>query len=57
VTWIALAAVPDWRWGLNGEHTPWYPNSRLFRQRVRGDWQPVFADMAAALGNMVAGLC
>src|SRR5262249_13308193 len=24
-TWLALAYVPDWRWTLQGEKTPWYP--------------------------------
>jgi hypothetical protein len=42
-TWVALAAVPDWRWGLSGEACPWYPSMTLFRQREPGDWDGVFA--------------
>lgn len=49
--WVALQAVPDWRWGLSGEATPWYPTMRLFRQSRRGDWEGVFARMAAALAE------
>ena len=49
--WVALQAVPDWRWGLSGEATPWYPTMRLFRQSRRGDWEGVFARMAAALAQ------
>ena len=47
--WLALCDVPDWRWGLSGDATPWYPTMRLFRQATPGDWNDVFARMAAAL--------
>lgn len=40
-TWLLLGRVPDWRWGLEGETTPWYPSLRLFRQAEVGDWGPV----------------
>lgn len=36
--WTLLSPSPDWRWGLEGETTPWYPNMRLFRQHQPGDW-------------------
>lgn len=48
-TWMALAHVPDWRWGMTGKTTPWYPSMRLFRQTEPGNWNSVFADIAAAL--------
>jgi Flp pilus assembly protein TadD len=44
--WLALAHVPDWRWGLGGETTPWYPTMRLFRQDRPGDWAGVFERIA-----------
>jgi hypothetical protein len=47
--WVALARVPDWRWGLTGESTPWYPSMRLFRQTHAGDWRGVFEAMTDAL--------
>jgi len=47
--WIALPLVPDWRWLLGREDSPWYPTARLFRQTRLDDWDPVFARMAAAL--------
>jgi ADP-heptose:LPS heptosyltransferase len=48
-TWTALPFMPDWRWLLDREDTPWYPTMRLFRQRTRGDWGEVFEQIAAAL--------
>jgi len=50
--WLALPVVPDWRWGLGREESPWYPTMRLFRQTERGRWDDVFARMADALGGL-----
>jgi Flp pilus assembly protein TadD len=47
--WLALASACDWRWGMAGEDTPWYPNLRLFRQQRAGDWDEVFTRMAEQL--------
>lgn len=48
-TWLVLPHVPDWRWGMAGERTPWYPSMRLFRQRSAGDWDEVFRRVGTAL--------
>ena len=47
--WLALQRVPDWRWLLTGDTSPWYPTMRLFRQTRAGDWAEVFARIAAEL--------
>lgn len=52
--WVALAHMPDWRWRLEGSDSPWYPETRLFRQGTAGDWPGVFAQIAAALPAMQA---
>jgi uncharacterized protein (TIGR03032 family) len=49
--WVLLPAVPDWRWGLAGEQTPWYPTMRLFRQTRAGDWAPVLQRVAQTLAT------
>lgn len=47
--WLLLAFSPDWRWGLSGERTKWYPSMRLFRQRAPGDWPELFSRLAGEL--------
>lgn len=47
--WVLLKDVPDWRWLLGREDSPWYPAMRLFRQRRRGAWGEVFERAAQAL--------
>ena len=36
--WLLLPYVPEWRWLLDRDDSPWYPTMRLFRQRRPGDW-------------------
>jgi tetratricopeptide (TPR) repeat protein len=37
--WLLLPYVPDWRWLLDRDDSPWYPTMRLFRQTKPGDWR------------------
>ncbi|HEV3304129.1 MAG TPA: tetratricopeptide repeat-containing glycosyltransferase family protein [Planctomycetaceae bacterium] len=50
-TWLAVPHVPEWRWLLGRENTPWYPTLRLARQSQVGQWGGVFVRIAAALRN------
>jgi hypothetical protein len=52
--WLALSKIPDWRWMLSGEESPWCPSMRLFRQATAGDWKTVFERMANELGRLAA---
>ena len=54
-TWLVLAAVPNWRWLLDREDTPWYPTVRLFRQIRAGSWEEPFRRMAETLADLVGG--
>ena len=49
--WVMLRSVPDWRWRLEGETTPWYPTMRLFRQARAGDWAEVMKRVARELSK------
>jgi tetratricopeptide (TPR) repeat protein len=53
-TWLALKHVPDWRWLLGRNDSPWYPTMRLFRQAERGGWRGVFAAMELELRALVS---
>lgn len=48
-TWLVLQRVPEWRWLLGREDSPWYPSMRLFRQEAAGEWDQVFGRIADAL--------
>jgi tetratricopeptide (TPR) repeat protein len=52
-TWIALKYVPDWRWLLDRDDSPWYPTVRLFRQAERGNWNSVFAKIERELRSLL----
>jgi tetratricopeptide (TPR) repeat protein len=47
--WVALKYVPDWRWFLDRQDSPWWSSLRLFRQQKPGDWAGVFAAMEEEL--------
>ena len=49
--WVMLPFMPDWRWLLAREDSPWYPRAKLFRQPARGDWASVIAKIAGELGG------
>jgi len=49
-TWVMLQHVPDWRWGLTGDTTPWYPTLTLVRPRVARDWGSVVAKVRGMIG-------
>jgi tetratricopeptide (TPR) repeat protein len=49
--WCAVSYMPDWRWLLGRDDSPWYPTMRLFRQKRLGEWDDVFERLAAALAQ------
>jgi ADP-heptose:LPS heptosyltransferase len=44
--WVLLPKIPDWRWLLDRNDSPWYPTMRLFRQKQQGDWTQVIHQVA-----------
>ncbi len=51
--WVLLAYIPDWRWMLGREDSPWYPTARLFRQPSPGQWEPVVRSLTSELRTLV----
>jgi hypothetical protein len=52
--WLLLPPVPDWRWLLTREDSPWYPTARLFRQTAWGDWPELIARVRGQLAARFA---
>ena len=52
-TCVLLPFVPDWRWLLGREDSPWYPTMRLFRQGGIGDWGSVRLGIAAEFSDCI----
>jgi hypothetical protein len=51
--WVLLMHVPDWRWMIGREDSPWYPHTRLFRQSERGNWETPVRKLAGELRRRV----
>jgi tetratricopeptide (TPR) repeat protein len=49
--WGMIPFQPDWRWGLAGNATSWYPGMELFRQPEPGDWTNVINQMTEKLAS------
>jgi tetratricopeptide (TPR) repeat protein len=52
--WILLPFMPDWRWLLDRDDSPWYPTLRLFRQDAAREWDGVIARVRADLGKLLS---
>ncbi|ETR72867.1 MAG: TPR repeat-containing protein [Candidatus Magnetoglobus multicellularis str. Araruama] len=48
-TWLLLSTVPDWRWLLDCQTSPWYPGMQIFRQNQEGNWSQVMTNLKKAL--------
>jgi len=48
-TWLLLPYVPDWRWMLDRDDSPWYQSFKLYRQSEDRQWEPVLHNVATDL--------
>ncbi len=48
-TWVLLPHIPDWRWLLDREDSPWYPSIKLYRQGEDRHWSSVLKKITADL--------
>jgi Tfp pilus assembly protein PilF len=51
--WVLLPYSPDFRWLLDREDNPWYPNARLFRQPCLADWDSVITRVRESVLRLV----
>jgi tetratricopeptide (TPR) repeat protein len=54
--WVLLPFVADFRWGISGDKTAWYPSMKLFRQTAIGKWDDVVARVGEELDRVIAAL-
>ena len=54
-TWVMLPYLPDWRWLLDRDDSPWYPAVRLFRQDSTRDYARVVEAVRTELETMISG--
>ncbi len=54
-TWVMIQTIPDRRWLINREDSPWYRSVRLFRQEQQGDWSRPIAEVTRAFAAIVGG--
>ena len=47
--WVLVSWVPDFRWLLDRNDSPWYPTATLFRQPELGNWESVVEDVCQKL--------
>jgi len=51
--WILLDTMPDYRWLLERQDSPWYPSVKLFRQKKHKDWPQTILEVKKQLKNLV----
>jgi tetratricopeptide (TPR) repeat protein len=52
--WVMVPTFPEFRWGMQGDRTPWYPSLRLFRRAHTREWEGVLERIASALAEEAA---
>lgn len=50
--WALIERHNDFRWGLEGESSAWFPTARVFRQRSSGGWARVLRSVRSALNAL-----
>ena len=52
-TWVILKKVPDWRWMLERNDSPWYPSIKLYRQKEYNGWADIFQIIKEDLESII----
>jgi tetratricopeptide (TPR) repeat protein len=51
-TWVLLPPIPDWRWLMKRNDSPWYPTMTLFRREINSKWPSVFNNINKRLRKL-----
>lgn len=51
--WCLTPSGPAWRYGIEGDHSPWYKSARLFRQAKFEEWPAVIERVAHELNQRI----
>jgi tetratricopeptide (TPR) repeat protein len=46
---VFVQMLPEWRWGMSGDASPWFPGFKLYRQAWDGSWKQAFGDLESDL--------
>lgn len=49
--WVMTPHIPEWRYGIDAPSMPWYPSTRMFRQKATGDWTAVLVSVNDSLDD------
>lgn len=50
--YLLLPFAPDFRWGDEGQVSPWYPSARLLRQTSPGEWSSPLGQAAGLIAQL-----
>lgn len=53
--WILLQYNSDWRWFYDTSFTPWYPNTKIYKQNVGENWDNVIEKVKYDFKKMFGG--
>jgi hypothetical protein len=51
--WIITPSIPEYRWLLKRDDSPWYDSARLFRRNAIDDWDGVLSRVSAELDRFI----
>ncbi len=55
-TWLLLDVNPHWVWLLDRSDSPWYPKTKLYRQKEYKNWEPVMQNVFYDLNTWAQAL-
>lgn len=50
-TLLLVSYLPDWRWLMGRDDSPWYPSMQIYRQPLAGNWESVIHQIATDLAH------